>query len=313
MIIDKNNFTYLLVVVVVVIGVIAILVVVKRHNDALVEFRNNQEVQLVDRVSYRAIPQEPNLETRCFSTPGTQTQLGDIGDLSAQAAWIMDLVNDGATVESVDLSGLPITNNTSVINLQTTSFGALVNHRDDIAPYPETGSARNLKLEDPLAVNGVSIPDRGFQIPTGSRLNGHSIEFVFDDPVGIFSADLLNFNASVDAPGKIQLWDENNTLIYLDDESIVMTVAGDVMFIGIQDPRNRIKTLRITTGQDMPLTQADTWGIAYMNFGINDPNTSITCDVERIATYENGILTLTYIDQNTMLEITDKDIIDSLI
>jgi hypothetical protein len=271
---------------------------------------SNNHISEEQEHGYKVVNPGPILESKCFSYPNTYITTGSIGDDSGGDLWYSALLTEGATIEDPDISTLPIGNNNSPIPLTSTSFSAILQHIDDDYSYPGAGNIRTMRTEEPVTVNGVTLNSlKGFHNNNGSRLNGHSAEFVFNEPVGIIGLYVLNMDASIVAPAKIQAWDENNTLIVF-DVSLTDSVNNDLMFIGISDPRNRIKTIRFTVGQLDALTQSSNWGFADVSFGRNVIQDF--CDVRRVTTYVNGVLTIKYYDEVTSFEITDANIIQSL-
>lgn len=306
----------LLFVILFVVLVLIFLLIVNQENnrrrlDKIAEkIENNENLEIDASLSPEDnISSLPLLREDCFSyVPEVEIFIGDLNDASLSTTWVQDRINEGSLVENVDLTPVPIKSNNSSVMLNTSNFSAEVLHVEDLFILPRSNTISLLRVESPISSGGLTFPQKGLETDGGSNSSGDAFEIVFQNPVGIISFDCLNLEGSSTYPIVIRLWDKNNFMFRV--ETIETNFVGSLVFIGIRDPINRIKTMRIATGSDNG-NQNNEWSIFNIALGNSYPYGA--CDVSRIVESDGSQIEVSYRknDDNSLLN--DQEIIENLL
>ena len=249
-----------------------------------------------------------NQREDCFVYPDDpELYVGEVANLNSGYAWYQSHISDGAVVEAVDMNPVPIGSSAASIFLTTPTYTIETYHIDDQYDFPGAGTRRTLSVEFPVN-STITLPVKGIDTASGSSANGDSMEFVFDTPVGIFGLDTLDFESPLGYRGIVKAWDEAGSLIM--EEFVETDGNGQVLFIGVVDKFNRMKTIRVTVGDINGGTSTDVFAVAHIHAGVM-PALEV-CDVNRVIVSNAGGIEVTYTDVMTQTTIVDPVIIASL-
>lgn len=238
-------------------------------------------------------------------SPQAELFVGILDDLNAGIDWSNNF--DGST-ELVDSSSFPL-GSTSLLTASTINFNVEISHVDDSVCGPGGGTIRSFNVEEPISQGGSSLPVRGLESVGGGTTSLNAFEFTLDQPCGGFGLDLLDFESDINfAQGRVKAWDSNDVLIF--DQPVETDGMDGVLFVGLTDASNRIKTIRIIVGDSNGGTLSDQ--LACANFRIGVHNQPQSAQVKRIIS-AGDFIKIEFRDIQTNLPINDAQIINSLV
>lgn len=251
----------------------------------------------------------PSMRTDCFSfVPDVEIYVGVTNDFNSNILWRQAKESEGAVVEPVDLSLLPNKSDVNPVFISTSNYEARVTHVPDFISLPDSNPLNILRVESPISTGSITLPVKGLETSNGNNANGDAFEFIFTEPVGIVSFDCIDLRGSPANPTVIRLWDENNVLFW--QEGLPNDYDESLIFVGINDPLNRIKTMRMAIGTTTT-SNSNTWSIANLSMGRNSPYG--VCDVNRVIRVEEDQIEVFYQSNSDQSLITDPEVIQELL
>lgn len=279
----------------------------------LIENNENSSPPSVSPIQDQVGPMSPEMVTisreDCFSfEPDPEIFVGTANNLNDNLLWRQMKINQGGMVEEVDLSLIPTKVDSNPVVITTDNYQSSITHVQDVVLVPGQNSVNTLRVESPLSTGGLTLPFKGLETDNGSNSNADSFEFVFDAPVGIVGFDALDLIASTTEPAVIRLWDEEGFLFW--QGGISQDYDASVVFVGISDPLNRIKVMRIAVG-NVSGSNSNEWSICNISIGENSPYGQ--CDVSRIINAGDDRIDVLYRNNGDQSVISDPEIIADLL